>query len=107
MPGNGMHINLSAKSEDGEDIMPHVIAGILGHICEITAFLNTTSDSFKRFGNNKAPRYISWSSENRSQLVRIPAAYGEYKRAERHFQRRQGSKRKRICEGASARVDHR
>ncbi|MBQ2936449.1 MAG: type I glutamate--ammonia ligase, partial [Lachnospiraceae bacterium] len=30
----------------------------------------------------KAPRYISWSSENRSQLVRVPAAVGEYKRAE-------------------------
>ena len=82
MPGNGMHINISAKSEDGNDIMPYVIAGILDHICEISAFLNTTSDSYKRFGSNKAPRYISWSSENRSQLVRIPAAGGEYKRAE-------------------------
>ena len=30
----------------------------------------------------KAPRYISWSSENRSQLVRIPAAAGAYRRAE-------------------------
>ncbi|MBR7060562.1 MAG: type I glutamate--ammonia ligase, partial [Eubacterium sp.] len=28
------------------------------------------------------PRYVSWSSENRSQLVRIPAAEGPYKRAE-------------------------
>ena len=82
MPGNGMHINISAKSEDGNDIMPYVIAGILDHICEISAFLNTTSDSYKRFGSNKAPKYISWSSENRSQLVRIPAADGEYKRAE-------------------------
>ena len=82
MPGNGMHINISAKSEDSNDIMPYVIAGILDHICEISAFLNTTSDSYKRFGSNKAPKYISWSSENRSQLVRIPAADGEYKRAE-------------------------
>ena len=33
-------------------------------------------------GFNKAPKYISWSSENRSQLIRIPAATGEYRRAE-------------------------
>ena len=48
----------------------------------MTAFLNPTEDSYKRFGSNKAPAYISWSSENRSQLVRIPAAVGEYRRAE-------------------------
>ena len=30
----------------------------------------------------KAPRFVSWSRENRSQLVRIPAASGEYRRAE-------------------------
>ena len=81
-PGNGMHINISARSESGEDIMPHVIAGILSHIAGMTAFLNTTAASYQRFGSYKAPRYISWSSENRSQLIRIPAAEGEYRRAE-------------------------
>ena len=81
-PGNGMHINISARSESGEDIMPHVIAGVLEHIGEMTAFLNTTSASYQRFGSCKAPRYISWSTENRSQLIRIPAAQGEYRRAE-------------------------
>ena len=80
--GNGMHINFSAKRADGADIMPHVIAGILAHIREITAFLNITESSYKRFGSNKAPKYISWSGENRSQLIRIPAAQGEYLRAE-------------------------
>ena len=81
-PGNGMHINLSARSSTGEDIMPQVIAGILSHIADMTAFLNTTPASYQRFGSYKAPRYISWSSENRSQLIRIPAASGEYRRAE-------------------------
>lgn len=81
-PGNGMHINLSARSSTGEDIMPQVIAGILSHIADMTAFLNTTPASYQRFGSYKAPRYISWSSENRSQLIRIPAAEGEYCRAE-------------------------
>lgn len=81
-PGNGMHINISAKSRDGRDIMPHIIAGILEHIREMTLFLNSREDSYRRFGSSKAPRYISWSSENRSQLIRIPAAQGEYRRAE-------------------------
>ena len=62
--------------------MPQIIAGILSHIPELTAFLNTVDASYHRFGSNKAPRYISWSSENRSQLIRIPAAQGEYRRAE-------------------------
>lgn len=82
MAGNGMHINISAKSKDGSDIMPQVIAGILAHIREITVFLNTTENSYNRFGGYKAPKYISWSDENRSQLIRIPAAEEENKRAE-------------------------
>lgn len=82
MAGNGMHINISAKSKNGTDVMPYVIAGILSHISEITVFLNTTPNSFKRFGGYKAPKYISWSYENRSQLIRIPAAAEENKRAE-------------------------
>ena len=62
--------------------MAHAIAGILSHIREMTAFLNPSEDSYSRFGVDKAPRYISWSAENRSQLIRIPAAVGEYRRAE-------------------------
>lgn len=81
-PGNGMHINISARCADGRDVMPQVIAGILAHITEMTVFFNTTEASYQRFGSSKAPRYISWSSENRSQLIRIPAASGEYRRAE-------------------------
>jgi len=45
-------------------------------------FLNTTEKSYERLGQDKAPRYISWSAENRSQLIRIPAAFGDSKRAE-------------------------
>ena len=80
--GNGMHINISAKSATGRDVMPQVIAGILAHIREMTLFFNTVEASYRRFGAKKAPRYITWSSENRSQLIRIPAAQGEYRRAE-------------------------
>ena len=80
--GNGMHINLSVKSDDGRDLLPQVIAGIMERIYEITAFLNPTANSYLRLGSRKAPGYISWSSENRSQLIRIPAAPEELRRAE-------------------------
>ncbi len=82
-PGNGFHINMSVKaSDDNSDNMPFIIAGILEKISDMTVFLNPLENSYKRFGHNKAPRYISWSGQNRSQLVRVPAALGEYKRAE-------------------------
>lgn len=81
-PGNGLHINISVKSKDGADRKTSMIAGVLEHISEMTAFLNPTEKSYERLGSDKAPKFVSWSSENRSQLVRIPAAYGEYKRAE-------------------------
>lgn len=80
--GNGLHINMSVKTADGEDHTNAFMAGILAHIKEMTAFLNPTEDSYKRLGEKKAPKYITWSPENRSQLIRIPAAKGEYKRIE-------------------------
>lgn len=81
-PGNGFHINMSVKADDKKDYLSYMIAGILSKVVEMTAFLNPTVDSYKRFGESKAPKYVSWSSENRSQLVRVPAAVGEYRRAE-------------------------
>lgn len=81
-PGSGFHINLSVKHDKNHIILPSVIAGIMEHIKAMTVFLDPTEQSYKRLGFCKAPKYISWSSENRSQLVRIPAASGEYRRAE-------------------------
>ena len=81
-PGNGFHINFSIKDRNGFDVLPHAIAGILKNISDMTLFLNPTEKSYERLGNNKAPAYISWSAQNRSQLIRIPAAEGEFKRAE-------------------------
>ena len=80
-PGNGLHINLSVQP-CGEAAFGAMIAGILDHIKEMTAFLNPTENSYLRLGKSKAPRYITWSHGNRSQLVRIPAAEGEYRRME-------------------------
>lgn len=81
-PGNGFHINMSVQPSDHSKNLSYMIAGILDKVIDMTAFLNPTEDSYKRFGIDKAPGYVSWSSENRSQLVRIPAAVGEYRRAE-------------------------
>lgn len=81
-PGNGLHINISAQNASGDDLLPHLIAGILENISDMTAFLNPSLESYDRFGVSKAPQYVSWSSENRSQLIRVPAAVGEYRRAE-------------------------
>ena len=81
-PGNGFHINMSLRPFEKEAAFPAMIAGVLRHAREMTAFLNPSEDSYKRLGKDKAPRYVSWSHENRSQLIRIPAAAGEYRRAE-------------------------
>ena len=91
-PGNGMHINLSLsrngfnvfRSLPGEPsgVSESFIAGILSRIPEITLFLNPIANSYERFGEFDAPKYVSWSHQNRSQLVRIPAAFGERVRME-------------------------
>lgn len=81
-PGNGFHINMSLRPFEDDEMFRRMIAGILENVREMTAFLNPSDNSYRRLGQNKAPGYISWSAENRSQLVRIPAAVGEYRRAE-------------------------
>ena len=62
--------------------MDQIIAGILEKVSDMTVFFNPTENSYQRFGTNKAPLYISWSDENRSQLVRIPLLLKKYRRME-------------------------
>ena len=62
--------------------MHRAMGGILDKIADMTLFLNPSEDSYSRLGAHKAPKYISWSSNNRSQLIRVPAASGEYRRFE-------------------------
>ena len=80
--GNGMHINIAVKDDEETSLLPAIIAGILDKITEITLFLNPCEESYRRLGHDKAPRYVTWSAENRSQLIRIPAAVGEHQRVE-------------------------
>jgi len=83
--GNGFHINMTPKringnTTDGEFFS--FMAGVLDRIAEITAFLNPTESSYLRLGEKKAPKYITWSEQNRSQLIRIPASSSEHRRIE-------------------------
>ncbi len=81
-PGSGMHINISADGGTGADLLPAIVAGLLGRIGEMTLFMNPCTNSYERFGRDRAPRAIGWSPENRSQLIRIPSASGSYRRVE-------------------------
>lgn len=90
--GSGLHINLSL-SKNGFNVFKNdcdenrvaansFIAGILDRILDITAFANPIVNSYGRLGDFKAPKFVSWSHQNRSQLIRIPAAADEYCRME-------------------------
>ena len=79
--GSGLHINLSLYMDGRNlfegDIAPDSIAGsfmagVLAHSRELTVFTNPLPNSYLRFGSDEAPKYVSWSRQNRSQLVRIP-----------------------------------
>ena len=81
-PGNGFHINVSVRPDESSQNLCRVTAGILDKAAAMTLFLNPSENSYERLGQMKAPRYVSWSAENRSQLIRIPAASKEFRRAE-------------------------
>jgi glutamine synthetase len=84
--GSALSISISLKKGGdnifGNDIntMPHegkcFISGVLSRIREITAFLNCTTNSYKRFGIGYAPKYVNWSADNCAQLIRVPKPVG-------------------------------
>lgn len=80
--GSGLHIMLMCMKGTENVFRPHMgelsqeaqhmTAGILKNVKDMTLFLNTTTNSYKRFGSLLAPKYISWSHENYAQLLRAP-----------------------------------
>ena len=80
-PGSILNICLGIKKNGteiiGSDEGNYFIAGILNRIPEMTAFLNPSTNSYKRFGVGYAPQYINWSFSNNSPLIRISNAVGE------------------------------
>ena len=81
-PGNGFHINFSVQPDSNSEKLSSALAGILEKSVPMTLFFCPGEKSYERLGQMKAPGYVSWSAENRSQLVRVPAAAGEFRRAE-------------------------
>lgn len=94
--GSGMHIHMSLfkneknafYKEDGpygglSETMLYFIGGILHHIRAITAITNPTINSYKRLvPYYEAPTNACWATNNRSALIRVPAARGEGTRIE-------------------------
>lgn len=83
--GNGLHINVSI-SEGGnasqQERFDMFMAGLLHYVPEMTVILNPVEESYARLGREKAPNRVSWSPNNRSQLIRIPASLPENRRME-------------------------
>ena len=79
MPGNALHVNLSVGDDEK---LNAAAAGMMRRAVESTAFFNPTANSYKRLGLMKAPAFVTWSTQNRSQLIRIPATGGGCRRAE-------------------------
>lgn len=85
--GSGMHVHQSLfRNGDNAFYQPddqlqlseiayYYIGGLLQHAPALTAITNPTINSYKRLvPGYEAPVYISWSTQNRSALVRIPSA---------------------------------
>ena len=85
--GSGLHINLSLYrgnqnlfqdfNGSPQPEAASFLAGILAYIPEFTAICNPLPGSYRRLGRCEAPSWVNWSRENRSTLVRVPAAKGE------------------------------
>ena len=81
--GNGLHVKVSLF-QNGKNLRESdpaqaesFTAGVLARMRDITAFLNTQPDSYLRFGQNEAPKYITWSTKNASRLLRISEENGK------------------------------
>jgi glutamine synthetase len=84
--GSGFHVHLSLTDEAGVNVFGdpggqdglspvglHAIGGVLRHAPALSALLNPTINSYKRFGpDTLAPWLIDWALDNRSAMVRIP-----------------------------------
>ncbi|MGI6152027.1 MAG: glutamine synthetase family protein [Christensenellales bacterium] len=91
-PGSGLHVNISIGTrgqnitdriaEKGEDPASRFLAGILKYARHMSLFLNPLTNSYRRLGVMEAPGTISWGYGNRSAMVRIPDAAGDYARME-------------------------
>jgi glutamine synthetase len=94
--GSGFHVHVSLTDQAGENVFGdpggpdglsaagrHAIGGVLAHARALSALLNPTINSYKRFGpDTLAPWLIDWGLDNRSAMVRIPPERGAAARME-------------------------
>ncbi|HXL17310.1 MAG TPA: glutamine synthetase family protein, partial [Streptosporangiaceae bacterium] len=94
--GSGFHVHASLNDDAGANVFGdpdapdgisatgrHAIGGVLRHASAMSALLNPTINSFKRFGpDTLAPWLIDWGLDNRSAMVRIPPERGQAARME-------------------------
>jgi len=94
--GSGFHVHVSLSDEGGGNVFGdpqgadglsaagrHAIGGVLRHARALSALLNPTINSYKRFGpDTLAPWLIDWGLDNRSAMVRIPPERGPGARME-------------------------
>ncbi len=94
--GSGFHVHVSLNDESGRNVFGdpdgpdglsetgrHAIGGVLTHAPALSALVNPTINSFKRFGpDTLAPWLIDWGLDNRSAMVRIPPERGAGARME-------------------------
>ena len=95
LTGNGCHSHVSAWDKAGEvnklsddkkelglsDTGLYFLGGIMGHATSFTAITNPTVNSYKRInapstssGATWAPNTATWSGNNRTHMVRVPAS---------------------------------
>jgi glutamine synthetase len=94
--GSGFHVHASLNDDSGVNIFGdpdgpdglsaagrHAVGGVLRHARALSALLNPTINSYKRFGpDTLAPWLIDWGLDNRSAMVRIPPERGPGARME-------------------------
>jgi glutamine synthetase len=94
--GSGFHVHVSVNDEAGRNVFGdpggpdglsavgrHAIGGVLAHAPALSALLNPTVNSYKRFGpDTLAPWLIDWGLDNRSTMVRVPPDRGPGARME-------------------------
>src|SRR5207248_4985325 len=94
--GSGFHVHVSVNDENGRNVSGdpsgqdglsavgrHAIGGVLAHARALSALLNPTVNSYKRFGpDTLAPWLIDWGLDNRSAMVRVPPERGPGARME-------------------------
>lgn len=93
LTGNGCHVHISVWDKDGkanafaDDSMElglsqsgrHFLGGIMKHASALAAITNPTVNSYKRInaprtisGATWAPNTVTWTSNNRTHMVRVP-----------------------------------